>query len=131
MGLAEKRLAKRLQDEVIPAFQAELNAIVGYEPTLEIDWDTFTAFDEYPMTRLEGSVLPQLIEVAKSICRDDMGKEALKGAMQKIHLVNTDNDNDVELRFAEGVLYHKMQLAGSTYRYYSTDQIIALLEKSL
>ncbi len=131
MGLQEKRLAKNIQDNVLPGFMAEVKSIAGFEPTLNINWDTFVAYDEYPLSRLEGDILPSLLEVFKSICRDDMGREALQSALKTIHLENTDDQEGVTLRFADGELYHKMQLAGSTYSRYTADQIIALLEKSL
>lgn len=131
MGLQEKRLAKNIQDNVLPGFIAETKSITGFEPTLDINWDTFLAYDEYPLSRLEGDILPELLEVFKSICRDEMGREALQSALKTIRLENTDDEEGVELRFADGELYHKMQLAGNTYRRYAADQIITLIEKSL
>ncbi len=131
MGLAEKRLAKQIQEQDVPAFQSEIRNLTGFEPQLEILWDTFTAFDEYPLTRLQNSILPDLIEVFQSICRDDLGKEALAGALKTIRLENTDNPDGVTLTFEGGVLYHKMQLAGDTYSRYSVAQIIQLLEQAL
>lgn len=101
------------------------------ETVLNINWETFIAYDEYPFSRLEGDILPGLLEVFKSICRDEMGREALQQALASIRLENTDDEGAVDLRFEGGELYHKMQLAGSTYRRYSEDQLIALLEKSL
>lgn len=131
MGLQEKRLAKNIQESVLPAFMAEIKSIAGFEPELNIDWDTFTAYDEYPLTRLEGDILPGLIEVFKSICRDEMGKEALQSALKSIRLENTDDQSAIELRFEGGELYHKMQLAGGVYSRYSPSHIIELIEKSL
>jgi hypothetical protein len=131
MGLTEKRLAKQLQDEAIPKFQAEIQAIAGYTPTLDINWDTFTAYDEYPLTRLEGDIFPELLEVFQSICRDDMGKEALKSALTTIRLENTDDEQGSILTFEKNVLYLKMQLAGNVYRRHSAEQITKLLERSL
>ena len=131
MGLAEKRLAKRIQDEILPGFETELKSLSGFAPRLEINWDSFIAYDEYPLSRLEGSVLPELLDVFRSICRDDLGKEALASALEVIKIENIDDENGVELSFENKVLYHKMQLAGGTYRMHSADQIISLLEKSL
>lgn len=131
MGLAEKRLAKHIQDNVLPGFMEQVKSITGFEPMLEINWDTFTAYDEYPLSRLENDILPSLIEVFQSICRDDLGREALQSALKTIRLENTDDDNAVEVSFSDGVLYHRMQLAGGTYSRYSADHIIALLEKAL
>ncbi len=131
MGLAEKRLAKQIQEQDIPAFQSDIRNLTGFDPELEILWDTFTAFDEYPLTRLQNDILPELIEVFQSICRDDLGKEAFAGALKTIRLENTDNPDGVMLKFEGGVLSHKMQLAGDTYSRYSAAQIIQLLEQAL
>jgi hypothetical protein len=131
MGLAEKRLAKHIQEQVLPGFMAELGALAGFEPLLDIDWESFTAYDEYPLSRLEGDILPGLLAAFKSICRDELGREALKASLKRIRLENSDDPDRVELRFAEGELFHRMQLAGGTYSRYSEEQIIALLEKSL
>lgn len=116
---------------MLPAFQAELKSVLGFEPLLDIDWESFSAYDEYPLSRLEGDILPGLLGVFRSICRDDLGREALQSALNRIRLEHTDDEGAVELRFAGGELYHKMQLAGDTYRRHSEEQILALLEKAL
>ncbi len=131
MGLQEKRLAKNIQDNVLPGILAEIKSVAGYEPAIHIDWDSFTAYDEYPLSRLELDVLPDLVEVFKRIAIDDMGREALQAGLRSIRMENTDDQNAVEIRFADGEFYHKMQLAGSTYSRYSANQIVPLLEKSL
>ena len=53
MGLQEKRLAKEIQTEKLPAFEAKIKEIAGYEINVDVDWDTFTAYDSYPLSRLE------------------------------------------------------------------------------
>ncbi len=131
MGLQEKRLAKNIQDNVLPGILAQIRSVAGYEPTIHIDWDTFTAYDEYPLNRLENDILPDLVEVFRRIAVDDMGREALQAGLRSIRMENTDDQSAVELRFADGELYHKMQLAGSIYSRYSADHIVPLLERSL
>jgi hypothetical protein len=131
MGLNERRLAKKIQDEVIPVILKEWEAAAGYQPELEIDWDTFIAYDEYPLSRLEGSILPELTEVFQRIGSDDMGREALKAGLLKIKLENTDDPEAVTMDFTNKVLYHKMQLAGLVFKRYSPEQIAELLERSL
>ncbi len=131
MGLAEKRLAKQIQEQDLPNFQSIIKNLTGFDPELDILWDTFTAYDEYPLTRLQNTILPELIEVFQSICRDGLGKEALEGALKTIRLENTHDQNEVTLTFEGGVLFHKVQLAGDTYSRYSTEQIIQLLEQAL
>jgi hypothetical protein len=131
MGLVERRLAKEIQDTKIPEFKAELKTVTGFEPELDIKWDTFIAFDEYPLTRLRDSMLPSIMDGMKNICIDDMGKEALKAGLTKIILVNTDKGDEVEIRYANKELYVCSQLAGDSHSAYSSDQIQTLLEKNL
>jgi hypothetical protein len=131
MGLAEKRLAKQIQEQDMPNFQYKIKNPTGFEPELDILWYTFTAYDEYPLTRLQNTILPESVEGFQSICRDDLGKEALAGVLKTIRLENTDDQNAVTLTFEGGVLFYKVQLAGGTYSRYSTKQIIQLLEQVL
>lgn len=67
----------------------------------------------------------------RRIAIDDMGREALQASLRSIRMENTDDQSTIELRFADGELYHKMQLAGGTYSRYSADLIVPLSEKSL
>jgi hypothetical protein len=131
MGLVERRLAKEIQDTKIPEFKAELKTVTGFEPELDIKWDTFIAFDEWPLNRLRDSMLPSIMEVMKNICIDDMGKDALKAGLTKIILVNTDKGDDVEIRYANKELYVCGQMAGDSHYSYGSDHIQTLLEKNI
>jgi hypothetical protein len=131
MGLTEKRLAKEIQDNDLPTFVSAVQQVTGFEPKVEIDWDSFTAYDSYPLTRLRDDLLPEILTAIQNICVDDMGKEALKAAMTTIRLENTDDREQVELQFADKVLYQKAQLAGSVYSRYNADNMTELLLKSL
>jgi hypothetical protein len=131
MGLVEKRLARQLQETAVPQFEAELKSITGFEPKVEILWDTFIAYDEYPLTRLEGSLLPEILTALRSICQDDLGREALQANLERIRLENTDDENGVDIRFADKELYIKVQLAGGVYRMHSAEQMQRLLERAL
>ena len=53
MGLAEKRLAESIKVEKIPAFEAKLKDKAGYDIKVDVDWNTFTAFNQYPLERLD------------------------------------------------------------------------------
>ena len=77
MGLAEKRLAEEIKTDKLPAFESKLNDKAGYPIKVDIDWASFTAFDQYPLSRLD-IVFDDIEGFVKKICQDDMGKEALK-----------------------------------------------------
>ncbi|RAV98226.1 hypothetical protein [Pseudochryseolinea flava] len=130
MGLAEKRLAESIKSEKLPAFESKLNQIAGYPIKLDIDWNTFTAYDQYPLSRLD-IVFDDLESFVKKICKDDMGKEALKDKMEVIALVNTDSRDAVTMALNNKTLTLTMQLAGNTFTSQPDSQIADYVEKLL
>lgn len=130
MGLAEKRLAEEIKTEKLPAFEAKLKDRAGYEIKVDIDWATFTAYDQYPLSRLD-SVFSELDSFVRKICVDDMGKEALKEKMNVIGLTNTDNTELVSMDLKDNKLALVVQLAGSSFNYPSDSQLVSYVEKLL
>lgn len=49
MGLAEKRLAESIKTGSLPALESKLNDLAGYPIKVAVDWNTFTAYDTYPL----------------------------------------------------------------------------------
>ncbi len=130
MGLAEKRLAESIKTEKLPAFESKLNDIAGYPIRVDIDWATFTGYDEYPLTRLD-IVFDDLTSFVKKICTDDMGKEALKEKMTAICLTNTDNSELVSMDLQDNALVLVVQLAGSSFSSQTDSQLANYVEKLL
>lgn len=131
MKLTEKRLIAGIEQDELPKFKEQLLASLGFEPGIEILWETFAGTDDYPFTRRTGVLFCDLHNGLKLIAKDDFGKDALKTAIARIKLENTADPNATEYTLANQELYHKMQLAGGTYRMHSAAQIISLLEKAL
>lgn len=127
MGLAEKRLAESIKTDKLPAFESTLNSIAGYPIKVDIDWNTFTAYDQYPLSRLE-IVFDDLSSFVKKICQDDMGKEALKEKMTTISLINTDQRDAVKMELANQKLVLTMQLAGASFTSQTDSQIATYVE---
>jgi hypothetical protein len=130
MGLAEKRLAEEIKTDKLPAFESKLNDKAGYPIKVNIDWASFTAFDQYPLSRLD-IVFDDIEGFVKKICQDDMGKEALKEKMSTIHLTNTDKREDVKMELADSTLLLNFQLAGDTFSSFTDSQIADYVEKQL
>jgi hypothetical protein len=127
MGLAEKRLAESIKTEKLPVFTTKLEERAGYEIKVEIDWSSFTAYDEYPLSRLD-IVFDDIESFVKKICSDDMGKEALKENMTTISLTNTDDSSAVKMELKDSTLFLNFQLAGSTFSSYTDSQIASYVE---
>lgn len=127
MGLAEKRLAESIKVEKLPEFEAKLKDKAGYDIKVDIDWNTFTAYNEYPLSRLD-IIFDDLESFVKKICTDDMGKEALQDKMTTIHLTNTENNDEVKMELKDTTLYLTVQLVQSSFSSQTDSQIAGYVE---
>jgi hypothetical protein len=130
MGLAEKRLAESIKTEKLPEFEAKLKDKAGYDIKVDIDWNTFTAFNQYPLERLD-IIFDDLESFVKKICADDMGKEALKEKMTTIHLTNTENNDEVKMELKDSTLYLTHQLVQASFSSQTDSQIATYVEGQL
>jgi len=130
MGLAEKRLAEEIKTEKLPAFESKLNERAGYPIKVDIDWASFTAFDQYPLSRLD-IIFDDIEGFVKKICQDDLGKEALKEKMSTIHLTNSNVREDLKMELKDNTFSLHLQLAGDTFSCYTDSQMAAYVEKQL
>jgi len=130
MGLAEKRTAESIKTEKLPAFEAKLKDKAGYDIKVDINWDTFTGYDQYPLTRLD-IVFDDLESFVKKICSDDMGKEALKDKMSTIQLTNSDNNDDLKMELKDKTLALTVQLVQGSFSSQTDSQIANYVEALL
>ena len=103
MGLAERRAVKAFQDNKFPKIKQEIAAVAGFEVPTEVQWDTL-ATEGY--AELYEDAFPKvffrpLIEALKSVCIDDLGKEALKEGLKKV--IIADNGGN-KVSFQAGTL---------------------------
>ena len=108
MGLAERRAAKQFETNRFPALTKELHGAAGFEVPLEVHWDAIATEGN---SHLYDECWPQvyfqpLIAAFKDIASDDMGKEALKGALKKVVVHNTSDISYAGrmVKFESGVL---------------------------
>ena len=127
MGLAEKRLAEAIKVEKLPEFEAKLKDKAGYDIKIDIDWNTFTAYNEYPLSRLD-IIFDDLESFVKKICTDDMGKDALQEKMTIIHLTNTENNDEVKMELKDKTLFLTVQLVQSSFSSQTDSQIAGYVE---
>jgi hypothetical protein len=86
MGLTEKRIIKRLKEEVLPQREAELLEISGAPVRYEIEWDRF--LDKAPaLEGLEAWAFGVIADAFRLICRDEIGKEAVAEKIKTIQVV--------------------------------------------
>lgn len=90
MGLAEKRAAKEFQEKRYPQLKQDIDAAAKFGVEVEVKWDQLATDDQ---AHLYDECWPKvyfkpLIEALKAITVDDLGREALQGALKKILIRN-------------------------------------------
>ncbi len=89
MGLAEKRAINDLTTTKFPQWQKQVQEAAGFPLTLEVKWDTL-AVDGYAhiYNEWETVFITPLVATLRSICGDQMGKDALKAKFNKVVIQN-------------------------------------------
>src|SRR5215467_6245861 len=103
MGLNERRKIKELQDTTLPGRVKEIEEICGKPIPYEVDWDSL-ADDAEGLNFIDNISCHRLNMALRSICIDDMGKEAVREGLRLIKLKNVKDNNDMSISFNDGVL---------------------------
>jgi hypothetical protein len=108
MGLLEKRALKAFQDGEYKKMTNEINSIAGFNIEFDVKWETLALEEQ---SHLYEESFPKvyftpIINALKEITADDMGKEALKGALKKVVIKNQEQIyyGDRAYTFEKGVL---------------------------
>jgi len=131
MGLAEKRWAadKKKTDET--AFVGQVSKTLGFSVPVEIDWDAFsTNLNDAQYITHDSYGLPNLVRALSTITADDLGKEAIKGALKKI-VIKPGSAEDTAFSFDQGVITWKAYFGSSSSGYIYADAMQKQLEQSL
>lgn len=131
MGLAEKRWAaeKKKTDEA--AFKSQVFGTLGFDCAIEIDWDGFSQnLDDVAYITNDSYGLPNLVKALATITVDDIGKEAIKGALKKI-VITPAKPDETSFDFEAGTITWKAYFGGSSNGYIYADVMQAKLEKAL
>ncbi|MEL6195926.1 MAG: hypothetical protein AAFP04_14155 [Myxococcota bacterium] len=136
MGLKEKRAVKDFQDNHYAEQKAAIDESAGFSVEVEVDWD---AIAKDGMSHLYAEAWPQVyftpvVEALKSICADDMGREALKDALKKIEITNSGSVSSANqwASFSDGVI--KLDHEPTTNLHYTDERaksLTKLLEDAL
>jgi hypothetical protein len=131
MGLAEKRWAAEKKKTDQAAFASQVKSTLGFDVPIEIDWDGFSEnLDDVQYITHESYGLPNLVKALSTITVDDLGKEAIKGALKKIVITRAKPD-DAVFTFENGVINWKAYFGSSSTGYVYADAMQKKLEQSL
>ena len=130
MGLAERRKIKELQDTTFPERTKEIEEICGKAIPYEVDWESLSD-DAEGLNFIDNISCHRLNMALRTICIDDMGKEAVREGLRLIKLKNVKNKSDMSINFDGGVLEMHCAYALRTEGMYSDAEIRELLMKKL
>jgi hypothetical protein len=103
MGLMERRKIKELQETTLPARVLEIQEICGKPIPYDVDWESL-ADDAEGLNFLDNLSCHRLNMALRTICVDEMGKEAVREGLKLIKLKNVKDKAAMKLSFDGGVL---------------------------
>ena len=113
MGLAQKRIVQEYQGSAFGEWKKKFDAVVGCDIPFEVRWDTmqnddYKNRDDY-FTWYEAVYFKPLMAVFEDLCKDNMGKEAVKAGVTKIIVDGSEGSFPGASKFTGGVftLNHK------------------------
>jgi hypothetical protein len=130
LGLAERRKIKELQDVTLPGRVSEIAEICGAPIPYEVDWDSF-ADDAEALNFMDNISCHRLNMALRSICLDDLGKEAVREGLKKVRLQNVKTKEEMKIGFAAGALEMHCAYALRTDGMFSDNTIREFLMKHL
>lgn len=130
MGLNERRKIKELQDTTFPERVKEIEEICGKAIPYEVDWDSL-ADDMEGLNFIDNLSCHRLNMALRTICIDDMGKEAVRDGLKLIKLKNVKTANEISMTFEQGVLEMHCAYALGASGMISDSDIKNLLVKKL
>jgi hypothetical protein len=121
--LEEKREIKNATEGWLPEKNKELSELSGGgHMVFEMAWDTF-AGDLQAMKWVEFNGAQQVVNAFRMIGEDDLGREALRGAVQKIVIRNVADDAKKAMEMDKGVFTLTCAFAKSPGGRFSHDAI--------
>lgn len=114
MGILERRSMQKLIAETLPARSAEIEEICGKAIPYEVDEASFASAEAQTIDFVDNISCHRLNMALRSICVDDLGKEAVCSGLTRVRLSHT-GDNSCTLEFSDGVLVMKNDYLQRTY----------------
>jgi hypothetical protein len=130
MGLEERRRVKELQDVTIPNRVKEITEICGVPIPYEVDWDSIKD-DATALNFLDNCSCHRLNMALRTICLDEMGKEAVREGFKLTKLKNVKTAEEISIVFQSGTLEMHCAYALGALGMISDNDICKVLMKGL
>jgi len=103
MGLQERRKIQELKDSTLPGRSREIAEICGVEIPYEVDWASIE-HDAQALNFLDNVSCHRLNMALRTICIDDMGRQAVRDGLKLVKLRNVKEKSAMRMSFDKGVL---------------------------
>ena len=130
MGLNERRKMDELKNTTFPARVKEIEEICGKAIPYEVDWDSLAA-DAEALNFIDNSSCHRLNMALRTICRDELGKQAVQSGLRAIKLKNVPDKASMKMTFDQGVLEMHCAYAQRTDGMFGDREIRTLLVEKL
>jgi hypothetical protein len=130
MSLESRRKIKDLTDNVLPGRVKEIEEICGAPIPYEVDWTSF-GDDLEALNFMDNLSCHRLNMALRTICTDEMGKEAVRGSLKKVKLKNVATADEKSLAFSDGALEMRCAYALRTEGMHSDNGIREFLLSNL
>lgn len=130
MGLTERRKIKELQENTLPGRVQEIAEICGAPIPYEVDWESL-ADDMQGLNFLDNLSCHRLNMALRTICIDEMGKEAIRDGLKMVKLKNVKEKSAMRIDFSGGVLEMHCSYARGTEGMFPDGEIRSVLMKGL
>ena len=129
MGLNERRKVKELQDITFPGRVKEIAEICGAPIPYEVDWESISD-DAGALNFIDNISCHRLNMALRTICQDEMGKEAVRDGLKLVKLKNVKNAPST-VTFQNGTLEMHCDYAVGGGAIISDNEIRRVLENGL
>lgn len=126
MGLMERRKIKELQETTLPERVQEIAEICGKAIPYDVDWESL-ADDLEGLNFLDNLSCHRLNMALRTICLDELGKEAVREGLTLIKLKNVKDKAEMQMTFEGGVLEMHCAYALQTDGMFRDSDICTLL----
>lgn len=130
MGLKEKRRIHELQTDVVPSLKQQLQELCATDIEWDIDWDSIATSME-ALDNIEHQGLRRIYSAFVSVCRDDLGKTAVRDCVKRIAVRNYEQVSDKKIQFNDGILVVNGAWAAGWEGYPQEQEITDVLEAGL
>jgi len=130
MGLIEKRLIKKGQEEWVPEANKELQEVTKGSQVYEVDWATFET-DADGLNNVQNQALRRITAAFRVVCSDDLGKEAVHESVKKIVVRNVGTHAEKSIVVKDGAAVVSGAWGKGVDGYFTDREIQLSIEKQI